>query len=345
MSYETPAARLSPGAETTGFGHDASLLASITQNSLGLLGGTALTQSAAASSPTVTEFLNAANAEYVVAGVPAGMHAFTVNGKPVSYTNIAAGTAASVWVTAENQIVIAYQGTTGGEYLALDPVIAVTQIIADVGIWAGQTPAAETDSLSFAKAVISAAEAQGYSTANIFVTGHSLGGIEAEYVAQQTGLGGIAFESTGLPVDKSAGAGSNFVNVVTYGDPVGNYSSDIKGEQPFAPTYVAGGGSLPHYGNIVLVGNQANQASLTNAASTWGGLFGLEDPYTLANLLGLALDYHLPGTQAHDLGVSLNPYAAIVDGIGSQSAAVWNVQGDTIAQLISAAGSHGTLLT
>jgi len=74
-------------------------------------------------------------------------------------------------------------------------------------------------------------------------------------------------------------------------------------------------------------------------------LFGLEDPYTLANLLGLALDYHLPGTQAHDLGVSLNPYAAIVDGIGSQSAAVWNVQGDTIAQLISAAGSHGTLLT
>jgi hypothetical protein len=31
-----------------------------------------------------------------------------------------------------------------------------------------------------------------------FVTGHSLGGWEAEYVAQNTGLAGIGFESLGL---------------------------------------------------------------------------------------------------------------------------------------------------
>jgi len=340
MSYEAPTGRALPGSETYNLAHDTSLIATINADTLGL---NARAPSASASSPTVTQFLNAANAEYVLGGVPAGMHAFTFLGVPVTYTDVLDGVSAQVWVTPQNQIIIAYQGTTGGENLAVDPAIALTQIIADIGIWAGGTPPAEPDSLNFANVVIGLAKLEGYSTSNIFVTGHSLGGIEAEYVAQHTGLAGIGFESTGLPVDKSAGSGSNFVNIVTYGDPVGNYSSDLKGEQPFAAPYVAGGGSLPHYGDIVLVGNASDQTTLSNAVASWGTSLGA-DASTLVNLVGLLEDFHLPGTQAHDLGVTLNPYASLVDGGGVQNSTVFNVANDTIAQLITASSGHGNLL-
>jgi hypothetical protein len=301
-------------------------------------------QSASASSPTVTQFLNAANAEYVLGGVPAGMHAFTFLGVPVSYTDDLTGCSAQVWVTPQNQLIIAYQGTTGGENIAVNPVAALTQIIADIGIYAGAVSPAESDSLNFANVVIGMAKLEGYSTSNIFVTGHSLGGIEAEYVAQKTGLAGIGFESTGIPVSNGEGSGGNFVNIVTYGDPVGNYASDIKGEQPFSARYVAGGGALPHYGNIVEIGNAADQTTLTNDVAKWGDGNVGDQAGVLANLVGLLVDFHLPGTQAHDLGVTLNPYSALVDGGGNQSAAVFNVANDTISQLIAAAGAAGHLI-
>jgi len=293
--------------------------------------------------PTVTQFLNAANAEYVIGGTPAGMHHFTFLGVPVSYTDDLTGCSAQVWVTPQNQLIIAYQGTTGGENIAINPTAALTQIIADIGVYAGITPPAEIDSLGFANTVIGLAKLEGYSTSNIFVTGHSLGGIEAEYVAQQTGLSGIGFEPTGLPTSSGEGNGANFVNVVTYGDPVGNYASDIKGEQPFSASFKAGGGSLPHYGNIIEIGNQSDQTTLTQDVAKWGdGNIG-DQATVLANLVGLLLDFHLPGVQAHDLGVTLNPYSSLVDGLGTQTGSVFNVANDTIGQLIAAAGAHGNL--
>lgn len=305
--------------------------------------GAHITAQTTGATPTVAQFLDAANAEYVIGGTPAGMHAFTFLGLPVTYTDDLTGCSAQVWVTAQNQIVIAYQGTTGGENLAINPAAALTQIAADIGVYAGAVSPAETDSLNFAKFVIGLAHAEGYATSNIFVTGHSLGGIEAEYVAQQTGLAGVAFESTGIPYSNGEGSGSNFVNIVTYGDPVGNYGSDIKGEQPFAAPYTAGGGSLRHYGNIVMVGNAADQATLTQDVAQWGQGVGA-DASVLANLVGLLTDFHLPGTQAHDLGVTLNPYSAIVDGLGVQNSAVFNTANDTISQLLGAAAAHGNLL-
>ena len=257
-----------------------------------------LTASASAStnSPTVSQFLNASNTEYLLSGTPAGMTAFDVNGKQLTYTNVGAGVAASVWETTSGQIIVAYQGTTGGLNLLTDPVIALTQIAADIGIYAGTVTTAETDSLAFAKTVESDAAAKGIASSNVFVTGHSLGGIEAEYVAQQTGLGGVAFESTGIPGSDGSG-NSNFANIVTYGDPVGNYSSDIKGEQPFAPS-----SGLNHFGNVIMVGNSSDESTLHSDVSGWGNIF--LDPFVLTDLVGLLVDIHLPGTQAHDLGVT-----------------------------------------
>ncbi len=65
--------------------------------------------------PTVAQFLNAAAAEYVLGGVPGGLRPFTVNGGvPVTSTNVLSGERAQVWVTPQNQIIIAYQARPVG---------------------------------------------------------------------------------------------------------------------------------------------------------------------------------------------------------------------------------------
>ena len=152
-----------------------------------------------------------------------------------------------------------------------------------------------------------AAAEQGYSTSDIFVTGHSLGGWEAEYVAQQTGLGGIGFESPGINTTVPGnGAESGFINIETYGDPVAYLSTDLPALQPFMPAYVPGGGSKPHYGSIVLIGDPNALTPLINASSLWGtSLIG--DVIFVVDFLGNFFEHHLPGMQAYNLDVSPDP--------------------------------------
>jgi hypothetical protein len=293
--------------------------------------------------PTVSQFLNAANTEYVLGGEPADLVPFTVNGIPVHYTNILTGTSAQVWVTPQNQIIIAYQGTTGGTNLLFNPLIAITQALADVqAIVTRTTPAAFPDALRFAQRVQAQAAAQGYTSDNIFVTGHSLGGWQAEYVAQHTGLGGIGFESPGLNTTVPGnGANSLFVNTATWGDPA-SFSSDVPGVQPFAPTYVPGGGTYPHYGPIVLLGDPAAGYPLSNAMSWWGkGIIG--DLAALFFGLGNFLQYHLPSVQAYSLDVVLSP--DLLPGTGTYAGPVYTGFGDlTIPQFLQAAGNAGMLI-
>jgi hypothetical protein len=312
------------------------------------LGGVASAQ-AAGTTPTVSEFLNAANAVYMINATPAGMTRFTNDGQAVTLTDNTNGAVASVYVTAENQVIIAYQGTTGGLNIILDPVAAFQQVITDIddviSDESGGTPAAYTSSLNFAKSVISLAKAQGYTTSNIFVTGHSLGGIEAEYTASQTGLGGISFEPTGIAEPPASGVtGANFVNTVTYGDPVASFSSDIQSEQPTAPPYVAGGGQAPHFGSIVFLGTPSDETTLTNefggTQNQWFGSAFL-DPLTVTNAGILMATFHLPGVQAHDLNVTLNPTTPIVDGVGDMSGQVLKVGNMQIPALIQAAAAAG----
>jgi hypothetical protein len=306
--------------------------------------------SAAATTPTVTQLLNAANSEYIIDAVPSGMHAFTYLGLPVTYTDPVDGVSAQVWVTPQNQLIIAYQGTTGGENIIIDPVGGAAQIITDIEIFyadsqGGVRPAAYADALNFANFVLWLAQQEGYSMSNVFVTGHSLGGIEAAYVAQQTGLGGIGFEPTGLSTPPSAaGTGMNFVNIVTDGDPVGNFSSDVQGEQPFAPPYVAQGGKAPHYGWIVVIGSPADQATLSQDVAKYGDGNPVDQAEVGANLVELVREFHLPGVSAHDLGVSLNPSAAVVDDVGNLNGPVFNAANDTIPQLITQAWAAGKLI-
>jgi hypothetical protein len=298
-----------------------------------------------APTPTVAQFLNAAAAEYVLGGTPGGLQAFTVDGMPLTSTNVLSGMSAQVWVTPQKQIIIAYQGTTGGTNLLFNPLIAITQAITDAQvILTNTTPQAFTDALSFQQRVQAAAALQGYATSDIFVTGHSLGGWEAEYVAQQTGLGGIGFESPGInTVVPGNGADSGFINVETYGDTAAYSATDLPGLQPFMPAYVPGGGSKPHYGSIVMIGDPNATTPLINASSLWGtSLIG--SLIFVVDVLGNFLQHHLPGVQAHYLGI--NPDPGVVPWLGTTAGPVNAGWGDlSISQLKYAASQAGKLIT
>jgi hypothetical protein len=296
------------------------------------------------STPTVTQFLNAAAAEYVLGGTPGGLQAFTVDGVPMTLTNVFSGASAQAWVTPQKQIIIAYQGTTGGTNLLFNPLIAISQAVTDAQvIFTDTTPQAFTDSLTFEQQVEAAAAEQGYSTSDIFVTGHSLGGWEAEYVAQQTGLSGIGFESPGINTTVPGnGVDSGFVNVETYGDTAAYLATDLPALQPFMPPYVPAGGSKPHYGSIVMIGDPDATTPLVNASSLWGtSLVG--DGIFAVDILGNFLEHHLPGMQAYNLGVSPDP--GVVPWLGATMGPVEAGYGDmTIPELELAASQAGTLI-
>lgn len=306
--------------------------------------GQPFTGSLTTPTPTVAQFQNASTAEYVLGGVPGGLTPFTTaDGRQMTSTSILTVEAAEVWVTPQKQIIIAYQGTTGGTNLLFNPLIVVSQFFTDLqGIFTKTTPAAFHDSLRFARQVQAEAAQQGYEPDSIFVTGHSLGGWEAEYVAQHTGMGGIGFESLGLSSTVPGnGADSLFVNTSTYGDPAGYASTDLPGLQPFT-SYVAGGGSKPHYGSIVLLGDPSAQTPLTNAAALWG-------PNIIGDLIYGAIVvadvtfYHLPGVQAHSLDV--NPDPGVVPWLDVDSGPIHTGYGElTIPEFLQATSAAGILV-
>ena len=206
--------------------------------------------------PTIGQLKEASADAYSPLGptAPPGWKPFTdANGKQFSINN-SNGVTANAWVTDQNKIVIVYEGTN---------VLNPTSILADLPVALKQNSAGEKDSVDFANEVSQAAKSDGYTSDDVFVTGHSLGGIEAEYVAQQTGLGGASFDATGIPPSATAvGDGKNFTDYLHYGDPVSNYASDASGDGQYKPT------DLSHYGNVVFFGDQSAQTELENNANT-----------------------------------------------------------------------------
>ncbi|WNG88157.1 hypothetical protein C6A87_002540 [Mycobacterium sp. ITM-2016-00317] len=293
--------------------------------------------------PTVAQFLNASAAGYVLGSTPAGLVPFTVNGFQMSSTNIFSGMVAKTWVTPEGQIIIAYQGTTGGSNLLFNPLITISQVLADLQVvFTRTTPWAFHDALYFAKRVQIRAAEQGYTSDDIFVTGHSLGGWEAQYVAQQIGLAGIGFEAPGINTRVPGnGVDSKFVNIGTYGSSAPYMSTDLPGLQPFMPPFVPGGGSKPHYGPIVMVGDPAAMTPLYNASALWGkGLIG--STIFLVDYLMNFFQYHLPGVQAYHLDVTPDPGMMLF--LGTARGPVHTGYGAlSISQLMKAASDDGIL--
>jgi len=293
--------------------------------------------------PTVAQFLNASAAGYVLGGTPGGLVPFTVNGFQLSRTNIFTGMVGRTWVTPEGQVIIAYQGTTGGSHLLFNPLITITQVLADLQVvFTRTTPLAFYDALDFAERVLAEAAVQGYATDDIFVTGHSLGGWEAQFVAQQIGLAGIGFEAPGMNTRTPGnGADSMFVNIGTYGSSAPYMATDLPGLQPFMPPYVPGGGTKPHYGPIVMIGDPAAMTPLYNASALWGrGLIGTT--IFLVDYLINFFQYHLPGVQAYHLDVVPDP--GMVLFLGTSRGPVHTGYGTlSIPQLMRAASDDGIL--
>lgn len=293
--------------------------------------------------PTMTQFLNAANTEYAITETPKGMNPFLVNGKQLAIINEINGMSAKVWITDQKQVVIAFQGTGGGDNLLLNPIDIATTLLTDDQVWGQVVSNAQKDALKFTQYVVHEAELQGFNTNNIFVTGHSLGGIEASYVAQQTGLEGVAFESTGIPSSPIAHDGSNFLNVITYGDFVGEYASDTLGDTSFVQSMPEGEkGTFNHYGNMVKLGDSADELPLRNIYNHWnkGNISNIIDSM---DIIASFIKYHAPSTQAMDMGVSLSPYSYLYDFLNAAHGPVLSIANDTIGQYLDNNVHHSVL--
>ncbi|MCV7282218.1 hypothetical protein H7J88_21540 [Mycolicibacterium flavescens] len=293
--------------------------------------------------PTVAQFLHAASAAYVLGSTPGDLQPFVVDGFQLAETNIFTGMVGKAWVTPEGQVIIAYQGTTGGTNLLFNPLMVIPQLIADLQVvFTRTTPWAFHNALDFAQRVRAEAALQGYRDEDIFVTGHSLGGWEAQYVSQQIGLAGVGFEAPGINTTVAGnGADSMFVNIGTYGSTAPYMATDLPGLQPFMPPYEPGGGSKPHYGPIVMIGDPAAMTPLYNASTLWGkGLIG--SAIFVLDFLVNFFQYHLPAVQAYHLDVIPDP--GVVPFLGTARGPVHEGYGElTIPMLLARASDDGIL--
>ncbi|HEX4427121.1 MAG TPA: hypothetical protein VH079_17110 [Terriglobales bacterium] len=251
--------------------------------------------------PSPFDYFNASNSVYGRSGSPPpGMTALTdAAGQPVTVTT-ANGVHGEAFLTGNGQVIIAFEGTAPNQ---------IGDLGADAQILNGNAPRlANADAVRFAANVNDAARDQGISADNIFVTGHSLGGEQAEAVIAvnpQFG-GGAAFGAPGLPGYNNSGEQpiSGFTNYVNYGDPVANYGSDTSVGQAL------GLGASDHVGAVQFFGNLSDQQNLVGFAN---GLANSENnpdgPNVLFGLGGFAggIGDHWLSTYGAKLGESFSP--------------------------------------
>jgi hypothetical protein len=234
-----------------------------------------------------------------------------------STTQQSDGFAAVALKDPSGNIIIGFEGTVVGLSTFDKGTLA-----ADQQIMTNQSPAALADAAAFAQQIQTLTGSD-----SIFVTGHSLGGDDAEAACKALGshcAGGMTFGATGLPGNTAAG-NPNLLNEVDWGDPIGNYSTDSS-----SPLKSLIDGNMQHYGPVQMTGSQSNATALQNAAteinaaltaSDNGAYFGEGDASAdvLAGVVSMAwnLQFHFRTNYASDLKIpSLagNPTAEGNDG-------------------------------
>jgi hypothetical protein len=162
------------------------------------------------------------------------------------------GVYAYAFLTGTRQIVIAFQATADAGQIVKD----------DYPIAIQQAPPAFPYAEKFVEAV--KAKAKDIPNSQIFVTGHSLGGIQAEHLAEKFGYGGVTFGAPGVPGYVNSGASSTLTDYIDRGDPIGNYASDTKAAEPdFAPA-----SKMDHVGTVKILGSQGEGDALSRAVKT-----------------------------------------------------------------------------
>lgn len=205
------------------------------------------------SSPTLSTFAAAATSAYHTGtSSVAGLSVFTdSSGKALTITS-ANGCTATAYQDSSGHVIIAFQGTSTSIQDNLD-----SQIMGDQ---APSTIAGFADAMNFTKTVEDAATSKGVLSSDISVTGHSLGGALAEYVASQTGLPGVSFAGCGVPGLSNSGSVTNFVSYVESGDPFANRSSDSE-EAAITNAHT------DHYGTVVHIGSAAGKVDISTLVS------------------------------------------------------------------------------
>jgi Ca2+-binding RTX toxin-like protein len=207
--------------------------------------------------PTLTQYLEAAEATYYQGTIPPSGLTPLLNssGQPVisSSGQLGDGFYAEAFVNSSNQIIVAFEGTVPGTTSYDEGTLA-----ADALISVGQIPQALKDAAAFINTfVIPAAASHGISTSNIFVTGHSLGGAEAEYAAGTiSGLGGgDTFAAPGINI-ATLNTNANLTDYVDYGDVVGNLGTDTLAGSIYTPP------GVQHVGAVKMVGSPLSSAAV-----------------------------------------------------------------------------------
>ncbi len=261
----------------------------------------------ASASPTLTQYINLDNYAYTSGLTPPNpkllrqqhLEPLVQNGQIVERFDTSTGFYGEAFVTTgrSHNLIVAFQGTNPSPPT---DAFGVAQAADDLQIYLGQNAASYATALSFTQQAVADAATQGITASHAYVTGHSLGAAEAEYVATQTGLGGATFGTPGI-VAAAHSPKSQLANFVEQGDPVGNYASN-------APDYlgdIVTSNAIQHYGATALVGRGFHSLILQAATGAYniGGFLGTGGA---AVLLATAADeYHPLGTYAGDLGLRL----------------------------------------
>ena len=238
--------------------------------------------------PTIQDYLNLSNAAYTTGGAAASAPpGFTLmtdsSGNPLMESDPSGMQAFAFQDQTTGQIIVAYEGTNLSN-LGTNQSYLDDQIAADAAIANGTTPQANLNALNFIVQKVAP-----YAGSNpIYLTGHSLGGEEAEYVEANASAnnlniaGGAVFAAPGVPNQTPINSyNANFTTYLDYGDALGN----------FVPT----DGS--HVGDVQYVGNAL--------APTIEDNLPLLGPGGGAEAVGMALSDHVLSNYANDFGVTL----------------------------------------
>jgi hypothetical protein len=231
--------------------------------------------------PSLQEYLNAANAVDRDNGRGVGPDLYppasagfslVADSTVMNHAWLTDGMFAQAFMDARGNIIVAFDSSIINPS---DPNIhtpyATYSQNADLAIAKGQTPQAFLDADMFVRDIEHALGANYLRSHPIYLEGHSLGGAEAEYVANAEHLSGVTFGAPGTltPRYGSLAPGQFFYDFVDYGDAVGNFGF--------------------HFGTVDRVGD------LSHAA------FAAVDPVDALKA------YHVLSNYAHDLGLNPTP--------------------------------------